>query len=700
MAVQGIGTGSSPNDGNGDSLLAGALKINSNFDELYTLLGDGATLTSNVVNELVAGSNVSLSATTGKVTISATASASALDSVWRTTDVGINTVSNVGIGSTGPESALTVSGDAKVSGVVTATSFVGDLTGDVTGGASQVFISTTTTNSVTNTSWLVPFVDGSGGSNKPLYITGAGWGIRWFNPSKALFVTNSTDADQSADPGAGKAIIRPNDITIGANVKIDGSSGIITATTLEGNATGLTGTPDLNVGIVTGVSFVGSGTALTGVSVGSTDYITGIAITMGAGTFTGNVSIGGTTSIEGGVTLATNNATVSGTIGTTGEIKQIGGVPFYYDGSDWREFVLSTGVSTTQTADTSWDNVILRSTYDTNFFDSKFEVHPIKTGAGATNVSSPVKIGTKSYRNNGSAGAGLSYAYRSEYDFTGPWTIEFWIYFDATPGQNVSLVSQISTTDTTNNWTFGLVPISSNQYWMWSNEAGGELTLAVTANSTFGTDWVNEWNHVALTRESSDGSIHLYLNGVESTRTSGVVGTGVDNDITSTNGAGLYIGGIESDTIESRSFNNSATVDAFFDDLRISTVSRYTSVGISTTTTFTPSTTALETTGTLTSSYTPPGNKRGVIALGASPSWKGSPGCTVSQQSSGNYRVTFATPYISNLDYSVLSQAADQGYASYVGIARSTEHVDISVNKQSDDSAVDTGYLSVQITNL
>jgi hypothetical protein len=700
MAVQGIGTGSSPNDGNGDSLLAGALKINSNFDELYTLLGDGATLTSNVVNELVAGSNVSLSATTGKVTISATASASALDSVWRTTDVGINTVSNVGIGSTGPESALTVSGDAKVSGVVTATSFVGDLTGDVTGGASQVFISTTTTNSVTNTSWLVPFVDGSGGSNKPLYITGAGWGIRWFNPSKALFVTNSTDADQSADPGAGKAIIRPNDITIGANVKIDGSSGIITATTLEGNATGLTGTPDLNVGIVTGVSFVGSGTALTGVSVGSTDYITGIAITMGAGTFTGNVSIGGTTSIEGGVTLATNNATVSGTIGTTGEIKQIGGVPFYYDGSDWREFVLSTGVSTTQTADTSWDNVILRSTYDTNFFDSKFEVHPIKTGAGATNVSSPVKIGTKSYRNNGSAGAGLSYAYRSEYDFTGPWTIEFWIYFDATPGQNVSLVSQISTTDTTNNWTFGLVPISSNQYWMWSNEAGGELTLAVTANSTFGTDWVNEWNHVALTRESSDGSIHLYLNGVESTRTSGVVGTGVDNDITSTNGAGLYIGGIESDTIESRTFNNTATVDAFFDDLRISTVSRYTSVGISTTTTFTPSTTALETTGTLTSSYTPPGNKRGVIALGASPSWKGSPGCTVSQQSSGNYRVTFATPYISNLDYSVLSQAADQGYASYVGIARSTEHVDISVNKQSDDSAVDTGYLSVQITNL
>jgi hypothetical protein len=47
----------------------------------------------------------------------------------------------------------------------------------------------------------------------------------------------------------------------------------------------------------------------------------------------------------------------------------------------WREFVLSTGVSTTQTADTSWDNVILRSTYDTDFYDSKFEVHPVSNGS-------------------------------------------------------------------------------------------------------------------------------------------------------------------------------------------------------------------------------------------------------------------------------------------------------------------------------
>ena len=31
MALQGITTGTAPNDGKGDSLLAGALKVNANF---------------------------------------------------------------------------------------------------------------------------------------------------------------------------------------------------------------------------------------------------------------------------------------------------------------------------------------------------------------------------------------------------------------------------------------------------------------------------------------------------------------------------------------------------------------------------------------------------------------------------------------------------------------------------------------------
>jgi hypothetical protein len=44
MAYQAISTGTSPNDGTGDSLLTGATKVNSNFQELYTSLGNGSSL--------------------------------------------------------------------------------------------------------------------------------------------------------------------------------------------------------------------------------------------------------------------------------------------------------------------------------------------------------------------------------------------------------------------------------------------------------------------------------------------------------------------------------------------------------------------------------------------------------------------------------------------------------------------------------
>jgi len=44
MALQGISTGTIPNDGTGDSLLAGAIKVNENFLEVYNALGDGTSL--------------------------------------------------------------------------------------------------------------------------------------------------------------------------------------------------------------------------------------------------------------------------------------------------------------------------------------------------------------------------------------------------------------------------------------------------------------------------------------------------------------------------------------------------------------------------------------------------------------------------------------------------------------------------------
>ena len=45
MAIQTIGIGTVADDGTGDSLRAGD-KINDNFNEIYTALGDGSTFTS------------------------------------------------------------------------------------------------------------------------------------------------------------------------------------------------------------------------------------------------------------------------------------------------------------------------------------------------------------------------------------------------------------------------------------------------------------------------------------------------------------------------------------------------------------------------------------------------------------------------------------------------------------------------------
>jgi hypothetical protein len=44
MALQGISTGTTPNDGTGDSLILGATKVNSNFQEIYDALGNGTNL--------------------------------------------------------------------------------------------------------------------------------------------------------------------------------------------------------------------------------------------------------------------------------------------------------------------------------------------------------------------------------------------------------------------------------------------------------------------------------------------------------------------------------------------------------------------------------------------------------------------------------------------------------------------------------
>ena len=49
MAKQTINIGSSANDGSGSTLRAGGDLINDNFNEIYTAIGDGSTLSSGFV---------------------------------------------------------------------------------------------------------------------------------------------------------------------------------------------------------------------------------------------------------------------------------------------------------------------------------------------------------------------------------------------------------------------------------------------------------------------------------------------------------------------------------------------------------------------------------------------------------------------------------------------------------------------------
>ena len=67
MAIQTIGIGTVADDGTGDSLRVAGDKINDNFNEIYTALGDGSTLTSTAItalNNATANELVTVGATT------------------------------------------------------------------------------------------------------------------------------------------------------------------------------------------------------------------------------------------------------------------------------------------------------------------------------------------------------------------------------------------------------------------------------------------------------------------------------------------------------------------------------------------------------------------------------------------------------------------------------------------------------------
>ena len=296
MAKLGIGTGIVPDDWTGDSLLDGAVKINSNFDDIYTYFGDGTNLTF-----------------TGGVS-----------SQWVTTGVGIHTLSNVGIGTTNPRfklevgavgasgTTLFVNGDARVTGIVTigpasitlngisniinvgsgitingstgsisATSIV--LGGTTLTGAAVTSITAGSGISVDQSTGNVT-ITATGGGSSQWVTTAAGIhtlsnvGIGTTNPrfklevgavgasGTTLFVNG--DARVTGIVTIGPASITLNGITniinVGTGLTLDGNTGVISATTFFGNGANLSGisvnrflSVTSRVGIVSVTAFAG-----------------------------------------------------------------------------------------------------------------------------------------------------------------------------------------------------------------------------------------------------------------------------------------------------------------------------------------------------------------------------------------------------------------------------------------------------------
>ena len=232
MAFQGIATGSVPNDNTGDTLLAGGIKINSNFTELYTLLGNGSTLAVGVVTNTGDASGV-----TGITTL-----IKGGNDISVTTNAGISTIAYTGAANTSNINANTVN----VSGIVTATSFNGSgasLTGITTLIQAGSNISVTTNSGITTIAYTG--IANTANINANTVNVSGIVTANSFNGSGSNLtgvITTLTGADASGVTGITTLI------SAGSNITVTTTAGITTiASSAGGGSTANVSTNTLNV---------------------------------------------------------------------------------------------------------------------------------------------------------------------------------------------------------------------------------------------------------------------------------------------------------------------------------------------------------------------------------------------------------------------------------------------------------------------
>ena len=302
-----------------------------------------------------------------------------------------------------------------------------------------------------------------------------------------------------------------------------------------------------------------------------------------------------------------NSTYTSSVSGTSGDIKKIGGLPFFHDGSSWKQFYLFGTTAAVTTPDISWEDVQVRMDFETGALFNYVNGRNASTFTDATPdtqnisvVSSPVKFGTKSLKIKADDGDDglyweatnllqhpstetLDYRWSGQkrggsIDWSTNWTVELHVNFNTIPSGDYSsnqltggaAIFSVIDTDNTDE-TFGLVITNdsfNNKRFVWVNtrkSSNVEQTLATQSNVAFGS--TNVWKHIAVTRDASAGKVRLHVDGT-------YLGEVTDTDLIALNSA------ITHRTIFGSMKNTGTNVhnigsDIFIDDLRITQAKRY-----------------------------------------------------------------------------------------------------------------------------
>ena len=285
MAKLGISTGTTPDDGTGTSLLIGAARINSNFDEIYDYFGTGTNL------DFAGGRFVE-------------------------TDAGIHTLGSVGIGTTNPTYSLTVKGNTEVTGL---TSFVNP--NDITDRLEVAYYAQPTLRFLSGSA-MAGTIEGQMGG---LHLKSVATKAIEINDNAAVFgsATNYYDVQlNKSNLGSTK---------VGTNIQFLPSTGIVSATSFRGDGSLLTGISASG----TGGKFVANATGIHTLS----------SVGIGTTTATGAVNTGNTSVLNVGVVTANN---FYGTFRGDGtNITGIGVTNVKNDGGDVKLQSNASGVSIT-----------------------------------------------------------------------------------------------------------------------------------------------------------------------------------------------------------------------------------------------------------------------------------------------------------------------------------------------------------------